>query len=156
MSNKNKYLTKITQIGIVVKDLDKAVEGMRRIFGAEPDITGHTPPRGRFYRGKPVEFSCKMAIYQFANIDIEFVESECEQSIWNEFLDRGQHGLHHIRFSVDDFNSTVADMEKRGAPVSMQGESMTEGLRFAYFDTENILDYSVEIFNEYENLDQKK
>lgn len=154
MSNKNKYLRKITQIGIVVRDIDKAVEGMRRIFGAEPDITGHTPPRGRYYRGKPAEFSCRMAIYQFANIDIELIEPEPGENIWKEFLDKGQHGLHHIRFSVDDFNGTVADMKKRGASVSMQGESMRqiEGLRFAYFDTEDILDYIVEIFNEDEDL----
>ena len=154
MSNKNKHLKMITQVGVVVKDLDKAVEGMRQIFGCEPDLTGSTPPRGRYFRGKPAEFSCKMAIYQFANIDIELIEPEYGESIWTEFLDKGQHGLHHIRFSVDDFKGTVADMESRGAKVSMQGESLRniKGLGYAYFDTEDILDYIVEIFNEYEDL----
>jgi methylmalonyl-CoA/ethylmalonyl-CoA epimerase len=154
VNNPNKYLTKISQIGIVVKDIDKAIEGMRRIFGVEPDMTGHTPPRGRYYRGKPEEFSCKMAIYQFANIDIELIEPEFGQNIWNEFLEKGQHGLHHIRFSVDDFNGTIEDMKQRGVNVSMQGESIRqiEGLRYAYFDTEEFIDFIVEIFNEYEIL----
>jgi len=66
--------------------------------------------------------------------------------------------LHLLRFSVDNFEGAVAELEKRGAPVSMQGESMQkiEGLRYAYFDTEDILDYIIEIFNDEEDLTGKK
>ena len=151
MNKPNRHLTKITQIGIVVPDVDKIVEGMRRIFGAEPDIQGHTPPTdGRYYYGKPEPFSCKMAIYKFANIDIELIQPEAGKNIWDDFMNEGQHGLHHIRFSVDSFKETVDDMKERGAAISMQGDSMTKGLMFAYFDTEKALDFVVEIFNEYE------
>jgi hypothetical protein len=147
----NKHLTKITQIGIVVRDIEPMIEGMRRVFGVEPDIVSHTPKtEGRFYQGNPEPFSCKMAIYKFANIDIEFVEPENGKNIWDDFLDAGQHGLHHARFSVDNFQETVSDMNERGFKVSMQGDSMTKGLKFAYFDTEKALDFVLEIFNEYE------
>lgn len=66
--------------------------------------------------------------------------------------------MHHIRFSVDDFDGTIADMKQRGAEVSMQGEILKniEGLRFPYFDTANIPNYIIEIFNEDEDLGQAK
>jgi hypothetical protein len=151
MDKPNRQLTKITQIGVVVQDIDKIVEGMRQIFGHEPDIVGHTPPTdGRYYYGSPEPFSCKMAIYKFANIDIELIQPEAGKNIWNDFMDAGQHGLHHIRFSVDNFKETVDDLKERGASISMQGDSMTKGLMFAYLDTEKALDFVVEIFNEYE------
>ena len=44
----NKNLKAITQIGVVVHDLDAAIEGMRKIFGVEPARFGKTPEKNKF------------------------------------------------------------------------------------------------------------
>ena len=53
----NKFMKEITQIGLVVDDLEKAVEGMRQIFGVEPGEYGTTPPKNKFYYGEPEDFA---------------------------------------------------------------------------------------------------
>ena len=47
---------------------------------------------------------------------------------------------------------TVKDMCERGAEVVMEGESVRQipGLRWAYFDTEKALDWTIEVLNEYQ------
>ena len=148
----NKNLKAITQIGVVVHDLDAAIEGMRKIFGVEPARFGKTPEKNKFYHGQPGDFAAKMAFYDFANIEIELVEPQDGASIWREFLDSGKCGLHHLRFSVNSLEDTVEDMRERGAEVVMEGESVRQipGLRWAYFDTEPPLGWTIEILNEYQ------
>lgn len=148
----NKNLKTITQIGIIVPDLEKAMQGMERVFGVAPARFGKTPENNKIYRGQPGNFSAKMAFYDFANIEIELVEPQEGDSIWGEFLDAGGHGLHHLRFSIDNMEGTVADMRERGAEVAMEGESVRQipGLRWAYFDTEEPLGWIIEVLNEYE------
>ena len=150
----NKFMKEITQIGLVVDDWEKAVEGMRQIFGVEPGEYGTTPPKNKFYYGEPEDFAAKMAFYHFANIDIELVEPLRGRNIWSDFLQEGNYGLHHLRFSVSDYDGTVSDMQERGIAVSMEGESVRQipGLKWAYFNTENPLGWIIEIFNEREKL----
>lgn len=148
----NKNLKTITQIGVVVPDLEAAMEGMRQIFGVEPARFGRTPGSNKFYKGQPGDFAAKMAFYDFANIEIELVEPQEGDSIWKEFLDSGKCGLHHLRFSVDSMEDTMKDMRERGAEVVMESESVRQipGLRWAYFDTEKALDWTIEVLNEYQ------
>ncbi len=148
----NKNLKTITQIGLVVPDLEKAVQGMEHIFGVQPARYGTTPQNNKFYRGEPGDFSAKMAFYDFANIEIELVEPQKGDSIWGEFLNSGKQGLHHLRFSIDSMEDTVRDMRERGSSIAMEGESVRQipGLRWAYFDTENPLGWIIEVLNEHE------
>lgn len=131
---------------------------MEQVFVVAPARFAKTPENNKIYRGQPGNFSAKMAFYDFANIEIELVEPQEGDSIWGEFLDTGGHGLHHLRFSIDNMEDTVADMRERGAEVAMEGESVRQipGLRWAYFDREEPLGWIIEVLNEYQiNLQQK-
>lgn len=148
MENK---LTSISQIGLCVSDIDKAIAGMERVFGLKPDRYGETPRTKRFYKGVEAEFGAKLAFYNFANIEIELMQPVYGESDWMHFLESGREGLHHFRFSVDDFQGVVDDMTQKGIPVLMEGRSIkSDKLRWALFDTEALIDFPVEIFNEYE------
>lgn len=153
----NKNLKLISQIGLVVEDLTMAEEGMRQVFGVEPDGHGITPSNNKFYYEKEEDFAAKMAFYHFANIDIELIEPQYGRNIWDDFLKQGKRGLHHVQFNVDSFDETVSDMKERNIEVSMQGESVRKipGLKWAYFDTESSLGWVVEIFNASQILGNK-
>lgn len=45
MENK---LTHVSQIGLCVRDIDRVIEGMEKVFGVKPDRIGETPKTKRF------------------------------------------------------------------------------------------------------------
>lgn len=66
-------------------------------------------------------------------------------------MESGREGLHHFRFSVDDFQGVVDTMKERGIDVLMEGLSVkSDKLRWALFDTEDLITFPVEIFNEFQ------
>lgn len=148
MENK---LTYISQIGLCVKDIDAAIAGMEKVFGLRPDRLGETPKTKRYYKGKEAEFGAKLAFYNFANIEIELMQPIYGESDWTRFLGEGHEGLHHFRFSVDDFQAVADTMKSRGIDILMEGRSVkSDLLRWALFDTTDLIAFPVEIFNEFE------
>jgi hypothetical protein len=146
-TEKNVRLTKLIQIGIVVRDIEKAIEGMRRIFREEPKIGVMDDPRLK-YRGEPEPCKLKIAFYRFANVELEIIQPLSGRSIWQDFLDSGREGLHHIKFDTDNCEETISAMAENGASVYSEGYSIvTEGMRWVYFDTEESLSFITEISN---------
>lgn len=142
-------LTRISQVGLCVRDLEAVVAGMEAVFGLKPNRYGETPKTKRFYKGKEAEFGAKLAFYNFANIEIELMQPIYGESDWTKFLESGRQGLHHIRFSVDDFQAVTDDMKERGIEVLMEGLSIkSDKLRWALLNTEELVTFPVEIFNE--------
>jgi catechol 2,3-dioxygenase-like lactoylglutathione lyase family enzyme len=151
MSIAEKRFHTISQIGIIVPDLEPVVAAMREKLGVEPTY-GTTPPIGREYRGEPSDFVCKMAFYRFANIELEIIQPiSGTTSCYQDFLDSGRMGLHHIRFSIDDQKGTEAEMAELGFPVYQKGLSVNKpGCTWAFFDTEPTLPFIIETFNDLE------
>lgn len=148
MENK---LTHVSQIGLCVRDLDAVVDGMEKVFGVKPDRYGETPKTKRYYKGQEAEFGARLAFYNFANIEIELMQPIYGESDWTHYLESGRQGLHHFRFSVDDFQGVVDGMRERGIEVLMEGLSVkSDKLRWALFDTEDLITFPVEIFNEFQ------
>lgn len=145
-----KYLN-IAQIGIVVENMETTIGAMKNLFHMLPD-TESRAKRLRHYGGKDVEVEAKIATYQFANIEVEFIEPVSGESLWHDYLREHGSGAHHIQFSVSDYEEAVSDFQKAGYQVSMSGDSVRAipGLKWAYFDTERDLGLSMEVFNDRE------
>ena len=148
MEAKNKF-TNVSQVGIVVKDIRKTMAAMERIFGAVPEKMGNVCPTNRRYHGKEGDFDALIALYDFANIQIELIEPLSGSNIWQGFLDSNGDGIHHIRFTVEDHDGAIGDMAEKGIAVSQSGDSMIPGLRWAYFDSEDDLGFVVEQLSHY-------
>lgn len=91
--------TDIAQVGIVVRDLDKLMTQMERLFGApRPEIV-HAKPYHGFYRGKPAEYTADIAYYeQFNGIELEFIQPLTGESIWADHLKSNESALHQMAF----------------------------------------------------------
>lgn len=145
----NKF-TEISQIGLVVSDKEKVLESMRAIFGAEPaQIVRTLLSEHNQYRGLPGDFEAELIFYRFANIELEFIIPVAGQSIWQEHIDSGTEGLHHVLFNVDSFEGAKGQMADQGVGVLQQGLSVmgVPGLKWAYFDTAEKLSFIVEMKN---------
>ena len=142
--------TKITQIGMVIKDKERVLAKMEQVFGAAPSRRLFAlEDDSRVYRGKKGEFSAELIFYDFANIELEFIVPLKGPSIWQDFLDAHGEGLHHIQFAVDSFEGARADMRSAGIEMMQEGGSATKvpNLKWGYFDTEGILPFIIEISN---------
>ena len=137
---------KIIQVGIVVKDLDKAVKQYYEIFGAGPwNIYTYGPPemKNGVYRGQPSDWSALIAFTWLGDRQLELIQPLKGPNIYYEFLEKKGEGLHHIKEWVDDCQKTLEEYQKKGIPVIQSGEF--DGSKFYYLDTEPYLGILVEI-----------
>ena len=143
VENANRFIS-MNQAGVVVRDLDKAIDGMRKLFGAEPDTVAETRKTHRLYRGESGDFAARIALYNFANIQFEFVQPLEGPSIWQDHLDAHGEGLQHVCFKVDDYAAAESQMAKAGAAPYQQGLAVNRPLRWDYFETEPLIGFTVE------------
>ena len=89
----------IYQIGIVVKDIKKAVERYWTTLGVGPWRIHRTRPsilREVIVRGKPAVISMRVAFAQSGPVQVELIEPLEGPSIYKEFIAEKGEGLHHI------------------------------------------------------------
>jgi methylmalonyl-CoA/ethylmalonyl-CoA epimerase len=130
----------ISQIGIVVKDLQKVVDNYSTILGIGPwSIVKMEPPilTEVTLRGKPVNASMLAAIAQSGSIQLELIQPLEGPSIWKEFLEKRGGGLHHVQSAVQDPLLVIAAFKEMGIEVLMSGKIGTN--TFYYMDTEPLL-----------------
>ena len=134
----------MTQVGIVVRDLDAVIANMKKIFGCEPSFVGETLKSGRKYFGREGNFAARIALFDFCNIQFEYMMPTEGESIWQDFLDEHGEGLQHVSFRVKSYEDAAAQMAQAGAEAEMQGLAMARPVRWDFFNTEPMLGFSVE------------
>lgn len=126
----------LTQVGIVVRDIEKTSEAYAAAFGIEKPkwfwTDGLDKAQTR-YRGSPSPARAKLAFMRFGSLDIELIEPDGNPSTWREFLDERGEGVHHLALVIDGMKDHVARAEAAGMPLVQKGEY--EGGRYAYIDS---------------------
>ena len=46
------YVNHVWQVGFIVKDANKTIESMKKVFGAEPDAKGNVAPSHKLYHAE--------------------------------------------------------------------------------------------------------
>jgi methylmalonyl-CoA/ethylmalonyl-CoA epimerase len=130
----------ICQIGIVVSDLQRAVDNYLASFGIGPWMTMKLEPpmlRDVTLRGKPVEASMVAAIAQSGSIQLELIQPLEGPSIWKEFLQERGEGVHHVQSLVQDPGAALVAFKEMGVGVLMSGR-IGDNI-FYYMDTGPLL-----------------
>jgi methylmalonyl-CoA/ethylmalonyl-CoA epimerase len=107
----------VHHIGIVVKDVDKAVQYYSSVFGLGPFQTQvyEMDERTKFtYRGRPARAKVKAALAQSGPITIELVEVLEGKTPHTEFLRKRGEGVQHVAFQVDSIDETLKELAKDG------------------------------------------
>ena len=125
-------LSKLSHVGVVVRDIDKAVKRLSSL-GIGPFESLSVPPMIAKFRGKPFTPDCKTLIAKIGEIGLELLEPGKGESPWREFLDNKGEGIHHIAFDVDDIDEVVAKLTEQGACVILTGK-LRGRLKSAYVD----------------------
>jgi hypothetical protein len=136
----------VTQIGILVHDIEKASQAFADFLGVErpPWSMTDTVDQARTeYRGQRTAARAKLAFFELGSIQLELIEPDQGPSTWRESLDRHGEGPHHIAFEVEGMKEKIAGFEGKKMPLLQRGEYT--GGRYAYIDTLKDLKVIIEL-----------
>jgi len=126
----------ITQIGLLVHDIEAVSQAYADFFGIEKPAWFWTDTQDKAqtaYRGEPTPARAKLAFFDMGSLQLELIEPDEHPSTWREHLDAHGEGVHHIAFVIDGMKEKIALMEQRGMPLVQKGEYT--GGRYAYMDS---------------------
>lgn len=132
-------LPDVSQIGVVVKDIEKAVQYYESTLGIGPWVRLDIEYQDRMLRGKPADFKYKMAFASLGPVEFELIQPVEGATVYDELLEKKGEGLHHLGFdvgSMENMEQRLAFFKEQGIEVIQSGR--TEVGKFAYLDTEAI------------------
>jgi len=134
----------VAQICIVVHDIEKTAKVYGDFFGLRYRITESVPYEIAKTRqhGKPSLARCKMAFFNFDNIQLELIQPDEHPSSWREHLDKYGEGFHHLAFNVKGTEDVLKRLESIGMKTQMTGNWATGC--FAYVDATDQLKMLIE------------
>ena len=125
----------IVQIGVVVKDIEKASAAYADFLGVAAPKWSWTDTEDKAhtqFKGKPSPARAKLAFIELKNITLELIEPDQNPSTWREFLETKGEGVHHIAFEIKGMEGKTELLAKKGMPLLQKGDY--EGGRYAYID----------------------
>jgi len=140
----------ITQIGIVVRDIEAVSEAYATFFGVEKPqwfwTDGYEKAHTTVY-GQPSQARAKLAFFDMGSVQLELIEPDENPSTWREFLDKYGEGVHHIAFVIKDMDGKIKKLEQNGMRLIQRGDY--EGGRYAYIDTLRQLKVLIELLENF-------
>jgi catechol 2,3-dioxygenase-like lactoylglutathione lyase family enzyme len=140
--------TNVIQIGIVVKDVEKAASAYAEVFGIPKPAVGpiasdsftHTN-----FRGGASSAYGKGAYFDLGPIQMELIEPVGAPSTWEEFLRTHGEGIHHIAFKTQDMHAAREFLASKGMETLQHGG--WDGGQYAYVDCSSQLGLILELLH---------
>jgi methylmalonyl-CoA/ethylmalonyl-CoA epimerase len=132
-------LPPISQIGIVVRDMHKAVAHYQSVFGLGPWTVYDSTPDKYWFKGKPSHMRLRQGKAMLGGIELELVQPLEGESTFHEFLQDHGEGLHHLAFNTEDYDGMIGRFEAAGFKPLLQAEAYVETykgtVKACHFDT---------------------
>ncbi|HJX69823.1 MAG TPA: VOC family protein, partial [Dehalococcoidia bacterium] len=129
--------SRVDQIGVIVRDMDKAVEYYQSLGIGPFESMGIAHTERRVYGKVVTDVKNVVRVARMGQVQLELVQPAEGKSIQREFLDRHGEGINHLGFFVDDVDKEMAKMIQRGFKV-IASTRFVGGGGGAYFDTGRI------------------
>ncbi len=136
MTDQGLGTTTVTQIGIVVQDIEASTRAWADLLGLpipEIHVTATVDVAQTEYVGAPTPARAKLAFFHLGQVDLELIEPIDEPSTWNDQLNRHGGSLHHIAFQIKGMQEKLAYLDAKGVALVQRGEYT--GGRYAYVDS---------------------
>jgi methylmalonyl-CoA/ethylmalonyl-CoA epimerase len=145
---------KVGQLGYVYKDVEKHAKILESVYNTPKFTFFEYYDQPITYRGRETTCSMKMGTLNYFNLNIELIQPLGGESIYQEFLDGGKEGLHHIATYVDDIPAYIASLKKKGIGVLQTGQIVK--MHYAYMDTEETFGIIIELWKIITKIRKKK
>ena len=131
-------LPPMEQIGIVVEDIDRAIEYYSSVFGWGPFEVMDSGSIPYTLRGQVNKAHLKLAFARSGPLEIELIQVLEGETPHTESLKQRGEGIHHLRFHVDDLDSMLVELAKDGIKPVWEHKFPQLGISFAYLDSDQI------------------
>jgi len=116
----------LTQVALVVNDIEKTKTRLAQFFGIEAPPTieaGDFAITKTEVKGVPSpNAKCRMAFFSVGNsVQLELIEPNETPSVWRDFLNERGEGLHHIAFGVKGMDNVIGSCEDFGMTLVQKG-----------------------------------
>ena len=143
-------LPPISQIGVVVRNVDKAARHYSSLLGIGPFTIYEFRPESDLYNGERMEGTIlKMGKAAWNGVELELIEPVKGKSPHMDWLRTRGEGVQHFGFNVADFDGVCARFRENGFSPILQGASYVEvykgNLRACYFDTDKAIGVILEV-----------
>jgi methylmalonyl-CoA/ethylmalonyl-CoA epimerase len=141
---------RVTQIGVVVQDIEKASQAYAEFLGMDKPqwfLTDTVDKAHTVFKGESTEARAKLVFFELDNITIELIEPVGGPSTWQEFLEKRGEGIHHIAFEIKDMDKKINLLTEGGMFPLQKGDY--EGGRYCYMNAVSKLGLILELL---ENL----
>jgi len=132
-------LSKVSQIGIVVPDIGKAVSHYSKILNIKPWFRSKTASNDVDFKGESFRLELDIALAFSGGLEIELIQMLTDREcIYSDIMKKQGGGLHHIGTMVDSFDKKLGQMKAAGIGVIRSGVIKTIGgavTKYAYMDT---------------------
>lgn len=137
---------KLKQIGLVVKDMDKAVERFS-VLGFGPFTPKILPPGAKeWFRGKPFQGRVDVKAAMVGNVELELCQPIAGDSPHQEYLDSKGEGIQHVMFAVDDLQKEIDRLTQKGAKVLLKATFDNGSLAYIDLDVGGFIIELVQMF----------
>jgi methylmalonyl-CoA/ethylmalonyl-CoA epimerase len=123
----------LTQVGVVVKDVEKVVERLG-VLGIGPFEKMALPPeREEYFRGKRMDADFDIRGTRMGNVQLELIQPLSGDSPHKEFLETKGEGIQHVMYQVDNLEETVKELTEKGVEILLDAK-FPGGHGIAYID----------------------
>jgi catechol 2,3-dioxygenase-like lactoylglutathione lyase family enzyme len=142
-------LMKITQIAVVVRDIEAALKSYTETLGWGPwSVFDYKPPllHDTRVKGESVEYRMIGAEASVDGLGFELIQPVSGPSIYQEYLDTHGEGVQHIacmKHSAEDSSLMTTHWRSKGAEILMSGR-IGDSIEFYYLDTAPLLKFVLE------------
>jgi len=134
---------KVDQLGFVYKDVERQARILESIYNIPQIKFFEFHDQKIIYHGKEAINSIKLGVTQYFNINIELIQSLGGENIYQEFIDGGREGFHHIGMYVDDLDASIDNFKENGINPIQLGQIVK--MHYAYMDTEDTFGIIIEL-----------
>ena len=136
---RNLGVSKIGQIGIVVKDIARSMEYFSGLYDVGPWYRTKLAEEEMYYRGRKIDLKLDITIAFTGGVEIELIQViSGDENIYSSILEKQGGGVHHLGFLVTGFDRKLEAVRAMGVTPLQWGRLKTSGgavTRFAYLDT---------------------
>ncbi|MDY6856278.1 MAG: VOC family protein [Thermodesulfobacteriota bacterium] len=109
-------IEKIIEVGVAVKDLDKAIELFTEVLGAKLGQTVDFEPYGM-----------KCAMCRIGDVDFELMAPTKPDGVIGKFIESTGKGFYHIALKTDNIDEQWKHFEERGVNLAPFGRAFDPG-----------------------------
>ncbi|MHA1669190.1 MAG: VOC family protein [Promethearchaeota archaeon] len=141
-------LDKFDQIGIVVKNIEKATPYFGNLLRFQSKLNIVEQNSRVIYKGKDIVFKMKKIMQNFGGMQFEIIEvvESSGDHLYLDFIKEGNEGLHHLGVYAKNAEELIANYKNKFDVEVIQTGKVGK-VNFSFLDTRKLIGFYIELIS---------